>query len=113
MTDNNDELGIIDDAARIAGAVWTRIDHDNLDANRDFQDEFASRIATAAYTDSVASFVDRLTDKAGVRSLDDSDILDIVKQYDGDDRSRAFLKTARNNSALVVLQMKEHMGELN
>jgi len=48
-----------------------------------------------------------------IRSLDDSDVLDIVEAYDGDDGSRDFLKTARNNPALVVLQMKEQRGDLN
>jgi len=105
------DLDIVQDAASIAYAVWRRTDFDNIDAARDLDDEFASRIGSAAYTNSVASFLERLAAKWGVRSVgeQDGDVRDIVHRYDGDggDRaSRDFLRTVRQNKALVVLEMK-------
>ena len=100
------ELEMVQDAARIAGAVREQVDESKVNAGRNLDDEFASRIATASYTGSVASFVEKLRTKVGVRSIEDEQALELVKQYDGNDQSRAFLKTVRNNSALVVLEMK-------
>lgn len=105
------DLDIVQDAATIAYSIWRRTDFDQIDAHRDLDDEFASRIGTAAYTDSVASFLDRLAEKWGVRSVSDQDgdVRDVVHRYDSDEgphRSRDFLRTVRQNSALVVLEMK-------
>lgn len=110
MTEPND-LDIVQDAATIAYAVWRRTDFDNIDAARDLDDEFASRIGTAAYTDSVASFLERLATKWGVRSVGEQngDVRRVVHQYDGgsgDAAARDFLRTVRQNKALVVLEMK-------
>jgi hypothetical protein len=111
-TTQNDELEIVGDAAHIAHAVWRKTDFDKIDAHRSLDDEFASRIATAALTDSVASFLDRLRKKWGVRAITDSgsdaeEVKELVEEYDQDQTSaRKFLRTVRNNSALVVLEMK-------
>lgn len=109
-TEPND-LDIVQDAATLAYAVWRRTDFDNIDAARDLDDEFASRIGTAAYTDSVASFLERLATKWGVRSVGEQDggVREVVHRYDGDDSdatARDFLRTVRQNKALVVLEMK-------
>ena len=101
-----DELEMVQDAARIAGAVREQVDESKVNAGRNLDDEFASRIATASYTGSVASFLEKLRTKMGVRSVDKEDVLDIVKKYDGSGDARTFLKTVRNNSALVVLEME-------
>lgn len=75
-------------------------------------DEFASKIATAGHTDTVASFLDRLRKKWNVRAITDDDfdaeeVRDLIEEYDEEERSaRRFLHTVRNNSALVVLEMK-------
>jgi len=105
------DLDIVQDAASIAYAVWRRTDFDNIDAARDLDDEFASRIGTAAYTDTVASFLERLATKWGVRSVgeQDGDVREIVHGYDGDAgdyAARDFLRAVRQNKALVVLEMK-------
>lgn len=110
MTENTD-LEMIQDAATIAYAVFRRTDFDSIDATRDLDDEFASRIGSAAHTDTVASFAQRLADKWGVRSLTDehSDVHDIIHHYDdGDDEAQPFLRTVRNHKALVPLEMREH-----
>lgn len=109
MTGNTD-LDIIQDAATVAYAVFRRTDFDSIDTNRDLDDEFASRIGSAAHTDTVASFAQRLADKWGVRSLADEhgDVHDIIHYYDdGDGEARAFLRTVRNHKALVPLEMRE------
>lgn len=109
MTDNTD-LDRIQDAATIAYAVFRCTDFDSIDTHRDLDDEFASRIGTAAHTDTVASFAQRLADKWGVRSLSDYDgeAHSIVHRYDdGDGDAQRFLRTVRNHKALVTLEMHE------
>lgn len=105
-----DDLDIVQDAATLAYAVWRRTDFDQIDAARNLDDEFASRIGTAAYTDSVSTFLERLAAKWGVRSVGEQngDVRDVIHRYDGDSgaSSRAFLRTVRQNKALVVLEMK-------
>jgi len=110
-TTQSEDLDIVQDAASIAYAVWRRTDFDNIDAARDLNDEFASRIGTAAYTDTVASFLERLATKWGVRSVgeQDGEVRDVVHRYDsrtGDRTARDFLRTVRQNRTLVVLEMK-------
>lgn len=109
-TTQSDDLAIVADAAAIAYSIFRRTDFDSIDSHRHIDDEFASRIATAAYTDSVASFTDRLATKWGVRSLDtrDGDVREIIHRYDtdGGPTPREFLRVVRRNSALVVLEMR-------
>lgn len=117
-SDQPNDLAIVQDAATIAYAVWRRTDFDKIDAARNLDDEFASRIGTAAYTDSVASFLERLSTKWGVRSVhdQDGDVRDVVRRYDttdGDVTSREFLRTVRQNKALVVLEMKHQFQNDN
>jgi len=75
-------------------------------------DEFASKIATAAHTDSAASFLNRLRKKWGIRSITDrgfdgEEVQELIEEYDSDEQTaRRFLRTVRNNPALVVLEMK-------
>jgi len=109
MTGNTD-LEMIQDAATIAYAVFRRTDFDSIDTHRDLDDEFASRIGSAAHTDTVASFAQRLADKWGVRSLADENgaVHDIIHHYDdGGDDAQTFLRTVRNHKALVALEMRE------
>jgi len=107
---NHTELDIIEDAAVLVYAVWRRTDFDNISSSRDIDDEFASRIATASYTDSITSFMSRLATKWGVRSIHDhDDVRDLIRKYDEQDEysARRFLRTVRDNNALVVLEMKQ------
>lgn len=113
MTGNNSEqrLEIIKDASKIARQVWVETDFDEIDASRDIQDEFASRIATATNTGTVAQFLDNLASKWGVRSIDDpnDEIVDLVEKYDlgeADVSSNKFLRTVRENNTLTVLMVK-------
>lgn len=105
-----DDLDLIADASTIAWAVFRRTDFDSIDTHRNLDDEFASRIGTAAYTDSVARFADRLATKWGIRSLDDRDetVREIIHRYDksGGPTPREFLRAVRRNNALVVLEMR-------
>ena len=113
MAEQQHELDMVQDAATLAYAVWRRTNFDRINATRSLDDEFASRIATAAYTDGVASFVHRLATKWGVRSLGDRDdaVRGIIHEYDDPADARAFLRAVRNNSALVVLEMKNEYVE--
>lgn len=109
MTEKTD-LEKVQDAAAIAYAVFRRTDFDNIDSSRDLDDEFSSRIGTAAHINSVALFAQRLADKWGVRSLADQDgeVREIVHHYDdGEGSASEFLRTVRNHRALVVLEMRE------
>ena len=108
------DLDMIQDAATVAYAVFRQTDFDSIDTHRDLDDEFASRIGTAAHTDSVASFAQRLADKWGVRSLadQDGDVRAVIHQYDDGD-SREFLRTVRNHKALVVLEMRAQYMDLD
>jgi len=113
---NDSDLDMVQDAARVAYGVWRRTDFDSIDTHRNIDDEFASRIGSAAYTDSVSSFLERLSTKWGVRSVgdEDGDVREIVHRYDGDEGPppRDFLRTVRNNKALVVLEMKhQHQND--
>lgn len=105
------ELEMVQDAAKIAWAVWRRTDFDEIDAHRNLEDEFASRIATASHCGSASQFIENLTTKWGVRSIDtgDVDVREVVHRYDEAPTSvqRRFLSTVRNNSALIVLEMKD------
>ena len=113
----SDDLDFVQDAATLAYAVWRRTDFDSIDTARDLDDEFASRLATAAYTGSVASFLDRLASKWGVRSVgeQDGDVRAIIQRYDGDagPPARRFLRAVRQNKALVVLEMKAEFQNQN
>lgn len=113
-TTDQTDLEMIQDAATIAYAVFRQTDFDSIDTHRDLDDEFASRVGTAAHTDSVAAFSQRLADKWGVRSLadHDGDVRDTIHFYDdGSGDARAFLRTVRNHKALVPLEMREqHMN---
>ena len=105
-------LEIIKDAAKLCRQVWVQTDFDEIDASRDIQDEFASRIATATNTGSVAQFLDNLASKWGVRSIDDpeDEVLDIVERYDADESdvsSNKFLRTVRENNTLTTLMTKK------
>jgi len=114
MTENTD-LEMIQDAATIAYAVFRRTNFDSIDTNRDLDDEFASRVGSAAHTDTVASFAQRLADKWGVRSLSDEhgDAHDIIHHYDGNGKAQTFLRTVRNHKALVPLEMREQHMQTN
>lgn len=115
MATEQTDLEMIQDAATIAYSVFRQTDFDSIDTHRDLDDEFASRIGTAAHTDTVASFAQRLADKWGVRSIsDDGDVRDILHFYDdGDGDARSFLRTVRNHKALVPLEMREQYMDLN
>lgn len=116
QTDPRTDLELIQDAATIAYAVFRRTDFDAVDTHRDLDDEFASRIGSAAHTDTVASFAQRLADRWGVRSLadQDGDVRDVIHRYDGADGTgaRQFLRTVRNHKALVVLEMRDQYMDL-
>jgi len=111
MTDQT-HLDMIQDASTIAYAVFRRTDFDAVDTHRNLDDEFASRIGTAAQTDTVASFAQRLANKWGVRSLGDGEARDVIHCYDDSDDTRTFLRTVRQHSALVVLEMREQYMDL-
>lgn len=115
MTTDHTDLQMIQDAATVAYAVFRQTDFDSIDTHRDLDDEFASRVGSAAHTDSVASFAQRLADKWGVRSLADhhGDAREIIHRYDdGSGDARSFLRTVRNHKALVPLEMREqHMND--
>jgi hypothetical protein len=115
MSSTQSDLDVIQDAAAIAYAVFRRTDFDAVDTHRDLDDEFASRIGTAAHTDSVASFAQRLANRWGVRSLadHDGDAHDVIHQYDQGGDAQAFLRTVRNHKALVVLEMRHQYMDLN
>jgi hypothetical protein len=107
---NHSDLEMIQDAAVIAYSVFVRTDFESIDAHRDLDDEFASRIGSAAHTNTVASFAQRLADKWGVRSLADheGDARSVIHKYDeGDGDARSFLRVVRNHKALVPLEMRE------
>jgi len=108
-TDLND-LEMVQDAAALGWAVWRRTDFDSVSARRNLDDEFGSKIRSAAYTGSVAQFIDRRANRWGVRALADQDdsVREIVHRYDSDGgpSARAFLRTVRDNNRLVVLEMK-------
>jgi len=115
MTETTD-LEMIQDAATIAYAVFRQTDFDSIDSHRDLDDEFSSRIGTAAHTDTVASFAQRLADKWGIRSLSDEggDVHEIIHHYDdGDGSAQRFLRTVRNHKALVPLEMREQHMDTN
>jgi len=110
------ELEMIEDAAALLWPVWSRTDWDQFeDSGRNPQDEFASRVRTAADTSSVANFISRLADKWGVRSFYDTDeaddtIREIVERYDRDAsraQQRKFLRTVRQNNRLAVKFMRD------
>jgi DNA-directed RNA polymerase delta subunit len=107
---------MIEDAAALLWPVWSRTDWDQFeDSGRNPQDEFASRVRTAADTSSVANFISRLADKWGVRSFYDTDeaddtIREIVERYDRDAsqaQQRKFLRTVRQNNRLAVKFMRD------
>jgi len=115
-TGNRTELEMIEDAAALLWPVWSRTDWDQFeDSGRNPQDEFASRVRTAADTSSVANFISRLADKWGVRSFYDADeaddtIREIVERYDRDAsraQQRKFLRTVRQNNRLAVKFMRD------
>jgi len=113
MSTDTTDLDIIQDAATVAYGVFCQTDFDSIDTHRDLDDEFASRVGTAAHTDTVASFAQQLADKWGVRSLADfdGDVREIIHKYDdGSGNAQRFLRTVRNHKALVPLEMREqHM----
>jgi len=110
-----DNLALIQDAAAIAYSVFVQTDFDAVDTHRDLDDEFASRIGSAAHTDTVASFAQRLADRWGVRSLADLDgeARDVIHKYDQSGDAHAFLRTVRNHKALVVLEMRHQYMDLD
>jgi len=116
-TGQRSELEMIEDAAALLWPVWSRTDWDQFkDSGRNPQDEFASRVRTAADTSSVANFISRLADKWGVRSFYDTDeaddtIREIVERYDRDAsraQQRKFLRTVRQNNRLAVKFMRDN-----
>lgn len=116
QTTENTDLDLIQDAAAIAYAVFRRTDFDAVDTHRDLDDEFASRVGSAAHTDSVGSFAQRLADKWGVRSLadHDGDVHEIIHHYDdGDGDAQRFLRTVRNHKALVPLEMRAQYMDID
>jgi len=111
-TDELQDLDLIQDAATIAYAVFRRTDFENIDTARNLDDEFASRIGSAAQTDSVASFAQRLAERWGIRSLAEQDgaVRETIHRYDRGGDAHQFLRTVRNHRALVVLEMRhQHM----
>jgi len=113
MTEPSD-LEMIQDAAAIGYAVFRQTDFDSIDTHRDLDDEFASRVGSAAHTNTVASFAQRLASKWGVRSLADhsDEARQVIHKYDeGDADARSFLRVVRNHKALVPLEMRaEYMN---
>jgi len=110
-----DNLALIQDAAAIAYSVFVQTDFDAVDTHRDLDDEFASRIGSAAHTDTVASFAQRLADRWGARSLADLDgeARDVIHKYDQSGDAHSFLRTVRNHKALVVLEMRHQYMDLD
>lgn len=114
MTLEKTDLEQMQDAATIAYAVFCQTDFDSIDTHRDLDDEFASRIAAAAQTDSVASFAQRLADRWGMRSLASvNGVRETIHAYDENDAAQEFLRTVRNHKALVVLEMREQYMNLS
>lgn len=106
----DEKMKRVKDAAVIADAVWQRIDFDKVNASRNLDDEMTSRIATSAYTDDAASFMERLSSKFGVRQPKESqELIDVIERRNEDDE---FLRTIREHSSLVTLKMKQRQGKL-
>jgi hypothetical protein len=110
--ETSERMTMITDAARIAGAVRNEVDETTINADRDFDDEMVSSVVTAADTGTVAEFFENLRTQLEVRFVDDEEVPEIVERYDTGGQARAFLKTARNNAALVVYEMKQQQGTL-
>jgi len=106
------EMEKIEDACELVSVVYEKIDKDNISRNRDIDDEFVSKIGVAAYSGSTSGFIERLRKRCGVRSIkDDKNVFEIIEKYE--DNQTDFLRTIRNNKALVVLKMKDNLGMLD
>ncbi len=107
-----EEMKKIEDASEVICTIYEKIDKDNISRSRDLDDEFVSKVGAAAYTGSISEFIERLRKKCGVRSVKgDKKIFDIIGKYE--DEQTDFLRTIRDNKALVVLKMKEKLGMLD
>lgn len=111
-----DQLTMIDDAATLAYAVYRRVDFDEIDTSRSFDDEFVTAIEAATFCEAVMTFLQNLADQAEVRAVDamDGETRAVIRRYDGADSrvpARRFLRTVRRHPAFVVDEMHhEHVG---
>ncbi len=94
----------------ILQAIWNSVDWQSFPQSLRVKvyDLFASRIKSAALTSSLPIFVETLCKKMGVRSISNEKIVDVIK----DKKNNALLKLFREETALLVLMMRERNGAL-
>ena len=107
---NETDDRVYDDIVSILINVWDNIDWDKVDSHRRkrIYDEFCSKIRSSALTGNMRAFIESLCSKMGVRSLSDTQILNLLK--DGDEYD--MLRILRDETQYLILLLREKKGTL-
>lgn len=91
-------------ARDIVLAVWTCIDWDGVSASRrmNIYNELASKIKSAALTDTLERFLEGLCRKMGVKTIYNENVLNIINNAD----TKALLKLYREETQIIVLMLR-------
>jgi hypothetical protein len=93
-------------ARDIVLAIWNCIDWDGVGASRrmNIYNELASKIRSAALTDTLEHFFENLCRKMGVKSVSNESILQTITKAD----ARSLLRLYREETQIIILMLRTH-----
>ena len=91
-------------ARDIVLAVWVCIDWDGVSVSRrmNIYSELASKIKSAAMTETLERFLENLCRKMGVKTVSNESVLNIIANAD----AKALLKLYREETQIIVLMLR-------
>jgi len=109
-TDPLSDEELVEDAVSLLETVWEAMDWDNIDGRRrrNIYNEFRDAVEESADVRNLSRYLDRLTENMSVRSVSDTEAIEIIENVDGDELLRLF----RQESQYLVLKLRERRGNL-
>lgn len=94
---------------KILKNIWKNLDVSSMPNSRiiGIYDEFASKILASTCVKTKYQFLNEICYKFGIRSLDDTEIIDILKMFNDDE----FLTTIRNEYQYLILLLRRSNKE--
>ena len=99
----------IDNCVDILESVWTQINFDNIKDRRNIYNEFRDWIEESTDVRTLNEFLERLCENAGVRSIADTKIIEIIEDKS---KHKDLLKLFREQSQFLVLKLRQRRGKL-
>jgi hypothetical protein len=87
-------------------AIWRAIEWDRISPTRrkNIYNELASKVKSAAMTNSLESFVESLARKMGCKTVDPNGLLETIASADKD----VVLSLLRDETQIIIAMLREH-----